>query len=156
MWKNAFCALADLPLKISYPPDFSDSRHYGLLLLVYVPPNPSLRPFKPKNIFHSLCIYTHLHAKCAGTEMIVIVMDYSDLQELEKLELNILSFRFCLLRWNVIEQDYSNSYTVIRTFSPRSYMRYCRWTKYPLDLQVKIYVCWNNKINYQYSTGTQS
>ncbi|XP_054871268.1 inactive dipeptidyl peptidase 10 isoform X1 [Amphiprion ocellaris] len=24
----------DLPLKISYPPDFSDSRHYGLLLLV--------------------------------------------------------------------------------------------------------------------------
>lgn len=26
----------DLPLKLSYPPDFSDSRHYGLLLLVYV------------------------------------------------------------------------------------------------------------------------
>lgn len=30
---------SDLPLKISYPPDFSDSRHYGLLLLVYVAPN---------------------------------------------------------------------------------------------------------------------
>jgi len=27
----------DLPLKISYPPDFSDSRLYGLLLVVYVP-----------------------------------------------------------------------------------------------------------------------
>ena len=26
----------DLPLKISYPPDFSESRHYGLLLLMYV------------------------------------------------------------------------------------------------------------------------
>lgn len=30
------CLLSDLPLQISYPPDFSDSRHYGLLLLVYV------------------------------------------------------------------------------------------------------------------------
>uniref|UniRef100_A0A7N6A445 Dipeptidyl peptidase like 10 n=1 Tax=Anabas testudineus TaxID=64144 RepID=A0A7N6A445_ANATE len=28
----------DLPLKISYPPDFSDSRHYGLLLLVDTAP----------------------------------------------------------------------------------------------------------------------
>lgn len=26
----------DLPLKITYPPDFSDSRHYGLLLVMYV------------------------------------------------------------------------------------------------------------------------
>uniref|UniRef100_A0A672J137 Dipeptidyl peptidase like 10 n=1 Tax=Salarias fasciatus TaxID=181472 RepID=A0A672J137_SALFA len=26
--------LADLPLKISYPPDFSESRHYGLLLVI--------------------------------------------------------------------------------------------------------------------------
>lgn len=35
------CLLSDLPLQISYPPDFSDSRHYGLLLLVYVPQNVS-------------------------------------------------------------------------------------------------------------------
>lgn len=33
--------LSDLPLQISYPPDFSDSRHYGLLLVVYVPQNVS-------------------------------------------------------------------------------------------------------------------
>uniref|UniRef100_A0AAQ5XZI4 Dipeptidyl peptidase like 10 n=1 Tax=Amphiprion ocellaris TaxID=80972 RepID=A0AAQ5XZI4_AMPOC len=34
--KDTFILLlfTDLPLKISYPPDFSDSRHYGLLLLV--------------------------------------------------------------------------------------------------------------------------
>lgn len=31
-----FSSHKDLPLKLSYPPDFSDSRHYGLLLLVYV------------------------------------------------------------------------------------------------------------------------
>uniref|UniRef100_A0A8K9WRU5 Dipeptidyl peptidase like 10 n=1 Tax=Oncorhynchus mykiss TaxID=8022 RepID=A0A8K9WRU5_ONCMY len=32
----------DLPLKISYPPDFSESRHYGLLLVVYVFPSVSV------------------------------------------------------------------------------------------------------------------
>lgn len=32
-----FICVTDLPLKLSYPPDFSESRHYGLLLVVYVP-----------------------------------------------------------------------------------------------------------------------
>uniref|UniRef100_A0A8C8GCM8 Dipeptidyl peptidase like 10 n=1 Tax=Oncorhynchus tshawytscha TaxID=74940 RepID=A0A8C8GCM8_ONCTS len=31
---NGYFLCSDLPLKISYPPDFSESRHYGLLLIV--------------------------------------------------------------------------------------------------------------------------
>ena len=41
----------DLPLKISYPPDFSESRHYGLLLLMYV----SYNKYNFKQLFLLLC-----------------------------------------------------------------------------------------------------
>lgn len=47
--------LADLPLKISYPPDFSDSRHYGLLLLMYVPPH------HPCDHFNKIYFSSHSH-----------------------------------------------------------------------------------------------
>uniref|UniRef100_A0A4W5P875 Dipeptidyl peptidase like 10 n=1 Tax=Hucho hucho TaxID=62062 RepID=A0A4W5P875_9TELE len=34
IFANGYFLCSDLPLKISYPPDFSESRHYGLLLIV--------------------------------------------------------------------------------------------------------------------------
>lgn len=86
-------SLADLPLQISYPPDFSDSRHYGLLLLMYV-----ALPSRQNNVLHSLHTYTHLHTGYCGPEMIVNMMDCGNLQELEKLDLHIPGIRFCLLR----------------------------------------------------------
>lgn len=61
-----------------------------------------LETISAKRKFHLFCFYTHLQARHAGTEMIVIMMDYSDLPRADSY---ILTIRFCLLMWNFIKQD---------------------------------------------------